>query len=436
MTRKKKNSSGTRTGRRRTLSGRGSRRKGNVLSVPKTAALSVVIIAACFILLFITTTRNSDGGGGRERTAAQKTPSEVTRSSSLSGKENTPAVSLPAVPSSTVPLSAAPSVQKEQTPSAADEPRSAVPVTGKTAEQRAERLPAPAGSRSAVQSAERVPRVSAALEGKKTVHDSVSAAALRQETKRSPDTQSAAQQEKRGGIPALPEIPPAVHNAKLVFVFDDAGQNLNQLEKFVTLPFPVTVSVLPKLPHSKACADRVRKSGNEVMLHQPMQAVNKDVNPGPGAVTPGMQPSQIDLLVRQNIAEIGPVAGVNNHEGSLISEDELRIGAVMQAAKESGAFFLDSRTTSQTRVPQASMELGIPYYERNIFLDNSRNRQEIIGEIMRGLNIANSKGAVIMIGHVWAADVLPGILIELYPVLRSKGYVFTTVTGSGAVIKP
>src|SRR5574344_551198 len=233
-----------------------------------------------------------------------------------------------------------------------------------------------------------------------------------------------------------PAIPQAVNHAKLVFVFDDAGQNTAQLEKYVTLPFPVTVAVLPKLAHSRQCAARVRKSGNEVMLHQPMQAINLNVKPGPGAVTPDMQISQIEALIKENIAEIGPVAGINNHEGSLISEDETKIGAVMDAARKNGAFYLDSRTTSQTRVSQASMELGIPYYERNVFLDNSKDRTAIVKEIMHGLDIANTKGAVIMIGHVWSADVLPGVVIEMYPLLRSRGYTFTTVTKSGAVIKP
>jgi uncharacterized protein len=234
----------------------------------------------------------------------------------------------------------------------------------------------------------------------------------------------------------LLSFPEARNGAKLVFVFDDAGQNLSQLEKYVSLPFPVTVAVLPQLQHSVACARRVRVSGNEVMLHQPMQAVNEKVYPGPGAVTPAMQTSEISLLVKKNIAEIGPVAGVNNHEGSLICEDELKIGAVMEAAKESGAYFLDSRTTNQTRVPQASMGLGIGYYERNVFLDNTQSRNDIIKELRRGLDIANTKGSVIMIGHVWSADVLPGILIELYPELKSKGYMFTTVSKSGALIRP
>lgn len=38
-----------------------------------------------------------------------------------------------------------------------------------------------------------------------------------------------------------------------------------------------------------------------------------------------------------------------------------------------------------------------------------------------------------MIGHVWSAEILPGILLEVYPLLKAKGYEFTTVSASGAL---
>lgn len=229
-------------------------------------------------------------------------------------------------------------------------------------------------------------------------------------------------------------IPQAVRGAKLVFVFDDAGHNMSQLENFVTLPFPISVAVLPKIAHSAEAAARVRKSGNEVMLHQPMQAINAKANPGAGAILPEMSNDEVTATVRANIAEIAPVAGVNNHEGSLISEDEFKMMAVLEATKASGAFYLDSRTTSQTRVPQAAMELGMGYYARNIFLDNTKKRDDILNEIRKGLDVANKTGCAIMIGHVWSSDVLPSILRELYPILVSKGYTFSTVSKSGAMI--
>ena len=232
-------------------------------------------------------------------------------------------------------------------------------------------------------------------------------------------------------------FPPAANGkAFLVVIFDDGGQNMAQLEKCVTLSFPVTVAVLPKLAYSAAAAKRVRESGNEVMLHQPMQAVNLKVNPGAGAILPDMFSYEIENLLKENIAEIGPVVGLNNHEGSLITEDEVRMRFILQLAHDQGIFFLDSRTTTETKVPSVAMDLGYSYYQRDVFLDNTKNRADILNEIKKGVAIANKKGTAIMIGHVWSADILPAVLNEVYPELKSKGYVFTTVAKSGALITP
>ena len=228
------------------------------------------------------------------------------------------------------------------------------------------------------------------------------------------------------------DFPAAVNHAQLVFVFDDGGQNLTHLEKFLNLPFPITVAVLPQITHSREAADRIRKSGNEVMLHQPMQALNKNVNPGPGAITPQMNEDQIISMLFQNINELGSIAGMNNHEGSAITADAEKMSTILKFASESGIFFLDSRTNVDTQVPYVASELGYSYYERNIFLDNTKNRSDILNEINKGLALANKNGVVIMIGHIWSADVLPGILKEIYPELVQKGYTFSTVSKSKA----
>lgn len=226
----------------------------------------------------------------------------------------------------------------------------------------------------------------------------------------------------------------AKNNAVLVFVFDDGGQNLSQLEKVLALPFPVTVAVLPGLAHSKASAEKVRRSGNELILHQPMQAVNLNVNPGPGAITPSMNEEEIRSVLFRNIYEIGPVKGVNNHEGSLITADAEKMSHVMKLLSDEGLYFLDSRTNAGTKVPFVAESLGYSYYERNVFLDNTKVRSDILGEIKKGLDYANRTGCAIMIGHVWSAEILPAILNEIYPVLVKNGYRFSTVSDCPARI--
>ncbi len=227
-------------------------------------------------------------------------------------------------------------------------------------------------------------------------------------------------------------FPKAKNNAQLVFVFDDGGQNLNHLAPFLKLPFPITVAVLPQLAHSKEAAAQVRKAGFEVMLHQPMQAINASVNPGPGAIKPEMSEGEIKSILFQNITEIGPIAGMNNHEGSAITADAEKMAVVLQFCSQEGIYFLDSRTNVETQVPYVAGELGYSYYERNIFLDNEKTNENALKELKKGLDLANKNGSVIMIGHIWSADFLPAFLQDVYPELKEKGYTFSVVSKSKA----
>ena len=225
-------------------------------------------------------------------------------------------------------------------------------------------------------------------------------------------------------------LPKAKNNATLVFVFDDGGQNLYDLQKFLELPFPITIAVLPKLKYSVESAKRVRNSGHELILHQPMQAINRSVNPGPGAITPEMTEEEVRKMLLSNINEIGPIAGMNNHEGSAITADIAKMEVILKTASDCGIFFLDSRTNVKTVVPLVAKEMGYNYYERNIFLDNEKTRENALMELKKGLDIANKKGSAVMIGHVWSADFLPALLKELYPELVKNGYKFSVVSES------
>ena len=201
---------------------------------------------------------------------------------------------------------------------------------------------------------------------------------------------------------------------------------------FLELPFPITVAVLPKLVLSKVSAEKIRASGNELMLHQPMQAVNPKVNPGPGAIKPEMSDDEVKSILFQNVSEIGPIAGFNNHEGSAITADAEKMAVIMKFASQEGIYFLDSRTSAETKVPYVASEMGYSYFERNIFLDNEKTDEYALEELKKGLAIANKNGSVIMIGHVWSADFLPSLLKDVYPKLKEKGYTFSVVSKSKA----
>ena len=233
--------------------------------------------------------------------------------------------------------------------------------------------------------------------------------------------------EKKQDLPFL--IPPAQNGASLVFVIDDAGMNAEYTKRYASLPFPLTIAVLPKLLHSKDCAYIVRSSGKELILPQPMQSLNHNLDPGPGKISVDMSFSQISSIINENLAEIGPgVKGLNNHEGSEVTEDVLRIGAVLDVCLENKIYFLDSRTTANTKAPQAALERDMTIFEKSgPYIDNIVSRESMLKEIYKSLEAANKNGSAIVIAHVdKSAEILPKLLEQMYPYLLKEGYRFAT----------
>jgi polysaccharide deacetylase 2 family uncharacterized protein YibQ len=225
---------------------------------------------------------------------------------------------------------------------------------------------------------------------------------------------------------AVPPMPPPKHQGTLVFVIDDAGNNLQELEPFLRFPGPLTIAVLPGLPHSAEAARRIRAAGKEVFLHQPMEAIGGQ-NPGPGAIYAEMDTEAVLAILKHNIAEIGPVAGMNNHQGSKITMDREIMETVLAFCREQGILFLDSRTTAETAVPAAARNLGIKIGERNIFIDNDQSRSAMNRSIEGGLALAVRRGSSVMIGHTWSPELAP-LLTELYQNFIAQGYTLTTAS--------
>ena len=227
-------------------------------------------------------------------------------------------------------------------------------------------------------------------------------------------------------LPEIPDQEKEPSRGTLIFVIDDAGNNLWELEPFLHFQGPLTIAVLPGLPDSVEAARRIREAGKELFLHQPMESIYGHLS-GPGAILAGMEETEVRDIINRNLEEIWPVAGMNNHEGSRVSMDEDTMEIVLDVCREWGIIFLDSRTTAETKAPEAASRLGIQIGERDVFLDNEQDRDSIIRQIERGLMIAEQKGNAIMIGHAFT-PVLGPLMEELYVSWIDQGYTLSTMS--------
>ncbi len=198
---------------------------------------------------------------------------------------------------------------------------------------------------------------------------------------------------------AAPARPAPTPQGLLAIVFDDAGGSLAHVEAIIAIGRPVTVAVLPFLAHSDEVARRARAAGLEVLVHLPLEPDDPGRDPGPGSITVAMSDAEIRQAVRAALAAVPGAVGMNNHMGSRATADRRVMRAVLQAARDAGAFFLDSYTTPHSVVREVAAELGVRTATRAIFLDNVDDDTAIAAQVRRAIARARREGAVIAIGH-------------------------------------
>jgi polysaccharide deacetylase 2 family uncharacterized protein YibQ len=204
----------------------------------------------------------------------------------------------------------------------------------------------------------------------------------------------------RPAVSALPpERPHPEERGMLALIVDDAGYNLEELQAFLDLPMPLTVAVLPNLPHSTEAARRVRAAGKDLLLHAPMEPDGGE-DPGPGAILTGQSPERIRQLLEADFASVPGALGMNNHMGSKATADEAVMTTVLGYLQETGRLFVDSRTTAATAGPRVARSLGLPILQRDVFLDDDPDEGAIGGSFDKGIAEARARGSAIAIGHV------------------------------------
>ncbi len=209
----------------------------------------------------------------------------------------------------------------------------------------------------------------------------------------------------------------------LYLVIDDVGYSAEQIDNFLNLPIPMTFALLPGLELSEYAQERIAEAGEEMILHQPIEPIGGQ-DPGPGALFVGMDPEDMRRIVNKNLDQLPKVIGVNNHMGSKGTANPQLMQALFSVLKGRHLYFLDSRTTAETVAPHIADQMGLPFSERNVFLDNSRDYLEIEKALKKALEISRTQGYAVMIGHVWCEE-LASTLALWYGEIEGQGYRFS-----------
>jgi uncharacterized protein len=213
--------------------------------------------------------------------------------------------------------------------------------------------------------------------------------------------------------------------ARLAIIIDDIGYNKVQSERAARLKGAFTLAILPFTPHGLSSAQLAHKSGKELMLHLPMSALNNQ-SLGKGALVSGMEKATFLNIIRQDLNSIPHIKGVNNHMGSRLTQEAEPMEWLMAELRPRGLYFVDSRTSAQTKAFDIAKSHQVPSLKRDVFLDDSNDPSAIEAELKRAIKLARERGSAIAIGHPYSVtlDVLEGIK----PLLQQQGVTLVYVS--------
>ena len=192
------------------------------------------------------------------------------------------------------------------------------------------------------------------------------------------------------------ELLPAV-----ALIFDDLGESLADLKELYSLDIPLTISVIPGLRFSRNIAHIGARCGFSVFIHLPLEPKKRDFTKNTPYRFIGSQLSIRDnqTLLRKYLNSIRIAIGVNNHMGSLATEDPELMNLIVKEVKSKGLIFVDSRTSQKSVAYEIANAQSMACAYNQGFLDSVSGQQAMKENFDSLIESARLKGQIIVIAH-------------------------------------
>lgn len=188
---------------------------------------------------------------------------------------------------------------------------------------------------------------------------------------------------------------------RIAIVIDDLGQSMEPARELIALGAEITFSILPNLEHSEDTAQLAGDNGHDVLLHMPMERKNRDgKGEEEGTLHSNMTPQEFTSAMQMHIDSVPGAIGINNHEGSALTENSEAMKFLMAELKARDLTFLDSVTAPKSIAYATAKEFGLRAVKRDVFLDNYQDQPGYIrGQLDELARTAKKRGSAVGIGH-------------------------------------
>jgi len=184
--------------------------------------------------------------------------------------------------------------------------------------------------------------------------------------------------------------------ARLVIIIDDVSYK-HDVDAIRSTGLPLVMSFLPPTQRHPDSA-KLAQNQPASMVHLPLEAISYD-HEEPTTLRISSSEEEIEKRIGMLKKLYPNVRYMNNHTGSKFTADEASMERLINVMKKEGLIFVDSRTTAETKVPEASAKFGLRYIGRDVFLDHESGVGNVKKQIKEAVDKAKRYGSAIAIGH-------------------------------------
>jgi hypothetical protein len=212
--------------------------------------------------------------------------------------------------------------------------------------------------------------------------------------------------------------PPSV-----AIIVDDVGNVENKLAEWTKIDAPLSFSVMPYPPLSVTLADKLYQAGYVIMMHIPTENQPPDSFAGEGQLSTNMNRQDVFTTLDGDLSKVPDVSGINNHQGGKGCNDLQLTTFECEWAKQRGFYVVDSKSSTDSMVSYAAVQLGMGRKRNQVFIDHQNDPEYIRSAMLELADIARKDGYAIGICH-WHRPNTASTVGEMVRKLKAEGIHF------------
>lgn len=181
-------------------------------------------------------------------------------------------------------------------------------------------------------------------------------------------------------------------------IIDDAGDS-PYYGNWLTTSLDLTFAVIPDLQYSSAFCEAAHRADYEIIIHAPMKA-QENRGSYNYILGPSNSEQEIRFILNHFIDQIPYAVGLNNHQGSIATQDREFLNRFFREYSNHPLFFVDSFTTQSSIAYEVATQFNIPAAKRDVFIDNRDDYAYIASQLQYFISIVKQQGFGIAIGHM------------------------------------